>query len=153
MTPEELMVFVKERIKTLTKIREEMRAEGNHAADSYTSGALDSYDIIRIELEGKVTSKNQDFMAENLDETTFDNKALILGEVWVGLKSEETWKDFIWNNDVGLPLAFAYAEEIIELNEQSRNYILDTWDSLLEAMDLEDLGYASISEMFDQQNE
>ncbi len=53
-TPEELLAFVKERIQTLNNIREEMHAEGNHDSDEYTAGAIDSYDVMRIKLEGKV---------------------------------------------------------------------------------------------------
>ena len=49
-TIDELLVFLDERIKTLTEIREEMLAEGNHASEEYTAGAIDSYDIIRIKL-------------------------------------------------------------------------------------------------------
>ncbi len=50
MTQEELLEYVNERIATLTEIREEMLAEGNHASEEYTAGAIDSYDIIRIKL-------------------------------------------------------------------------------------------------------
>jgi hypothetical protein len=85
--------------------------------------------------------------------TTFENKALILGQVWISLKDEETWKDFVWYNDIGLPLAFAYTEEIIELNEQTGTYINETWDLLLEAMGLEDTGYTSINDMFEAQKD
>jgi hypothetical protein len=53
ITSEELLEYVKERIATLTELREEMHAEGNHASDDYTAGAIDSYDIMRIKLEGQ----------------------------------------------------------------------------------------------------
>ena len=55
MTNEEMLSYVKERIATLTELRDEMHAEGNHASDEYTAGAIDSYDIMRIKLEGTVT--------------------------------------------------------------------------------------------------
>jgi hypothetical protein len=55
MTNEEMLAYVKERIATLTELRNEMHAEGNHASDEYTAGAIDSYDIMRIKLEGTVT--------------------------------------------------------------------------------------------------
>jgi hypothetical protein len=51
---DELLVYVQKRIKELTKIKKEMLAAGNHASAQYTEGALDTYDIIRIKLEGKV---------------------------------------------------------------------------------------------------
>jgi hypothetical protein len=85
--------------------------------------------------------------------TTFENKALILGQVWLGLKSETEWHDFIWYNDVGLPLAFAFSEQIINYTTELEKYINETWDLLLEAMELEDIGFEDIQDLFDAQDE
>jgi len=49
-TIDELLVFVDERIKLLTEIKEEMNDNDDYSNDEYTNGAIDSYDIIRIEL-------------------------------------------------------------------------------------------------------
>jgi hypothetical protein len=84
--------------------------------------------------------------------TTFDNKALILGQVWLTLKDESEWRDFIWYNDIGLPLAFAFAEKIINHTPDLEQYINETWDLLLEAMQLEDIGFDDIQDMFDAQD-
>ena len=84
--------------------------------------------------------------------TTLENKALILGQVWVGLKSETEWRDFIWYNDVGLPLAFAFSEQIITHTVELEKYINETWDLLLEAMELEDIGFEDIQDLFDAQD-
>ena len=84
--------------------------------------------------------------------TTFENKALILGQVWLGLKSETEWYDFIWYNDVGLPLAFAFSEQIINHTVELEKYINETWDLLLEAMELEDIGFQDIQDLFDAQD-
>jgi hypothetical protein len=85
--------------------------------------------------------------------TTFDNKALILGQVWLTLKDETEWRDFIWYNDIGLPLAFAFSEKIINHTNDLEQYINETWDLLLEAMQLEDIGFEDIQDMFDAQDE
>jgi hypothetical protein len=85
--------------------------------------------------------------------TTFDNKALILGQVWLTLKDESEWRDFIWYNDIGLPLAFAFSEKIINHTNDLEQYINETWDLLLEAMELEDKGFDDIQDMFDAQDE
>ena len=85
--------------------------------------------------------------------TTFDNKALILGQVWLTLKDESEWRDFIWYNDIGLPLAFAFSEKIINHTNDLEQYINETWDLLLEAMQLEDKGFEDIQDMFDAQDE
>jgi len=49
-TIDELLVFLDERIKLLTEIKEEMNENDDYSNDEYTNGAIDSYDIIRIEL-------------------------------------------------------------------------------------------------------
>ena len=49
-TIDELLVFLDERIKTLTEIKQEMNDNDDYSNDEYTNGAIDSYDIIRIEL-------------------------------------------------------------------------------------------------------
>jgi hypothetical protein len=49
-TIDELLVFLDERIKLLTEIKEEMNDNDDYSNDEYTNGAIDSYDIIRIEL-------------------------------------------------------------------------------------------------------
>jgi len=84
--------------------------------------------------------------------TTFDKKALILGQVWLTLKDDSEWRDFIWYNDIGLPLAFAFSEKIINHTPDLEQYINETWDLLLEAMQLEDIGFDDIQDMFDAQD-
>jgi hypothetical protein len=84
--------------------------------------------------------------------TTFDSKALILGQVWLTLKDDSEWRDFIWYNDIGLPLAFAFSEKIINHTTDLEQYINETWDLLLEAMQLEDIGFDDIQDMFDAQD-
>ena len=84
--------------------------------------------------------------------TTFDSKALILGQVWLTLKDESEWRDFIWYNDIGLPLSFAFSEKIINYTTDLEKYINETWDLLLEAMQLEDIGFDDIQDMFDAQD-
>jgi GTP-binding protein len=41
-----------------------MLAAGNHASAQYTEGALDTYDIMRIKLEGKVEFIEDDELVE-----------------------------------------------------------------------------------------
>jgi len=85
--------------------------------------------------------------------TTFDNKALILGQLWINYKDEDEFADFFEYNDLGLPLAFAFAEGIVNHTPTLEQYINETWDLLIEGMDLEDIGFEDIQEMFDKQNE
>jgi len=158
-TPDELLVFIKEKIETLTEIGKEMLAAGNHASKEYRKGAIDTYDIIRIKLEGKVEFMAEQEPLKKFDKgktssaTTFDNKALILGQLWVNNKEEDEWSEFFSYNDLGLPLAFAFAEGIILKSPTLEQYINETWNLLLEGMSIEDIGYEHFDELVDKQNE
>jgi hypothetical protein len=81
--------------------------------------------------------------------TTFDNKALILGLVWMQHKTDDEMADFFEYNDLGIPLAFAYAEGIINYTETLARYVTETFDLLLEALDIEDAGFDDLQDLWD----
>lgn len=81
--------------------------------------------------------------------TTFDNKALILGQLWINYKAEDEWIDFFVYNDLGLPLAFAFAEGIINHTPTLEQYINETWDLFIEGLGIEDTGFDTINELLD----
>jgi hypothetical protein len=79
--------------------------------------------------------------------TTFENKALILGQLWINYKTEDEWMDFMVYNDLGLPLAFAFAEGIINYTPTLEQYINESWDLFIEGLDVEDEGFDSIEDL------
>ena len=79
--------------------------------------------------------------------TTFENKTLILGQLWINYKAEDEWIDFFIYNDLGLPLAFAFAEGIINHTPTLEQYINETWDLFIEGLDVDDTGYETIEEL------
>jgi hypothetical protein len=81
--------------------------------------------------------------------TTFDNKALILGQVWIEHKSDDEMADFFEYNDLGIPLAFAYAEGIINYTDTLARYVTETFDLLLEALNIEDAGFDDLQDLWD----
>jgi hypothetical protein len=81
--------------------------------------------------------------------TTFENKALILGQLWINYKAEDEWIDFFIYNDLGLPLAFAFAEGIINQTPTLEQYINETWDLFIEGLGVQDTGFDSIEELLD----
>jgi hypothetical protein len=81
--------------------------------------------------------------------TKFDNKALILGQVWMEHKSDDEMADFFAYNDIGIPLAFAYAEGIVNYTETLEKYINETFDLLLEALNIEDAGFDDLQDLWD----
>jgi len=82
--------------------------------------------------------------------TTFDNKALILGQLWINYKVEDEWIDFFVYNDLGLPLAFAYAEGVINHTITLEQYVNETWDLFLEGLDVEDIGFEDIRDLLEE---
>ena len=80
--------------------------------------------------------------------TTFENKALILGQLWINYKAEDEWIDFFIYNDLGLPLAFAFAEGIINHTPTLEQYINETWDLFIEGLGIQDEGYARLEDIF-----
>lgn len=79
--------------------------------------------------------------------TTFENKTLILGQLWINYKAEDEWIDFFVYNDLGLPLAFAFAEGIINHTPTLEKYINETWDLFIEGLHVDDTGYETIEEL------
>jgi hypothetical protein len=82
--------------------------------------------------------------------TTFDNKALILGQLWINYKAEDEWVDFFVYNDLGLPLAFAFAEGIINHTPTLEQYVNETWALFLEGLNTEDTGFESLEDLIEE---
>jgi hypothetical protein len=81
--------------------------------------------------------------------TTFDSKALILGQVWMHHKTDDEMSDFFEYNDIGIPLAFAYAEGIINHTPTLEKYVNETFDLFLEALNIEDAGFDDLQDLWD----
>lgn len=62
-------------------------------------------------------------------------------------RNEPEFKDFVEYNDLGLPLAYAVSADIVKATELSNKFILETWDILLEALKVEDEGYATLDDL------
>ena len=82
--------------------------------------------------------------------TTFENKALILGQVWMQHKTDDEMADFFAYNDIGVPLAFAFAEGIVNHTPSLEQYINESFDLLLEAIDIEDTGFDDLQDLWDK---
>jgi len=77
----------------------------------------------------------------------FSKKCEILGDLWLNYRGDEQFEDFVEYNDIGLPLAYAFAEEIAKPAEIAEKYIDETYSLLLEALSLPDEPYESLTEM------
>jgi hypothetical protein len=82
-------------------------------------------------------------------ETTFDNKCIILADLWLNYKGDVEFQSFIEYNDLGLPLAYAIANGIIEPSEKATNFITETFALLIDGLDVEDNDYKSLDDLLE----
>jgi hypothetical protein len=81
----------------------------------------------------------------------FSRQCEILADLWLNHKGDEQLADFIEYNDIGLPLAYAFAEDLAKPTELATKYITETYALLVEALDLNpDLEYESLDDMFSE---
>ena len=81
--------------------------------------------------------------------TDFTNICEILGSLYANYKEDEDLKDFIEFNDLGLPLAYFVSEGLAEVSDDGARYITETWQLFLASMDLQDIGWDSLDQMFE----
>jgi hypothetical protein len=84
--------------------------------------------------------------------TNFLNKTSILAELWMNYRDDEGLQDFIEYNDLGLPLAYFLYNELVLPTKQSEMYIEETFNLLVAALDVEDVGFESLDEMLGEAN-
>ena len=73
----------------------------------------------------------------------------ILAEIWMDYRDDEGFTEFIEYNDLGLPLAYAVANGIVERNPSVQRYIEETFLVLLSALKVEDKGFESLNHLLD----
>ena len=89
-------------------------------------------------------------MAEQ-NQTTFENRAIILADLWVTYRFDEEFQDFFEFADLGLPLAYAISNDIVKATPEAAKFIDETWDLLLAGLEVEDTGFETIGGLFDAQ--
>ena len=81
--------------------------------------------------------------------TTFSSKTLILSDLWLNYRDEEQFKDFVAYNDLGLPLAYAIANNVVEATPVAEKFINETFDLLLAGLGVEDTGFELLDDLLD----
>lgn len=79
--------------------------------------------------------------------TPFSNRCEILAELWVEYKNDTEFEDFLDYNDLGLPLAYAIATDIIPASPQAEMFINETFDLFLVSLERTDEGFESLSDI------
>ncbi len=80
-------------------------------------------------------------------ETSQENKASILADLWLNYRSEEEFADFIEYNDLGLPLAYAISTGIVASSPTAEKFVNETFELLLTALEVEDEGFEDLQEL------
>ena len=84
---------------------------------------------------------------DNKETTTFENKCLILAELWIDYRDEPDFKDFVSYNDLGLPLGFLIGEGLVTPSNKAKEMLEETFDMLLVSLGVEDAGFTNLDEL------
>jgi hypothetical protein len=82
-------------------------------------------------------------------QTTYFSKCLILADLWLNFRNDEEFKDFVEYNDLGLPLAYAISNNIIDSTEIAEKFINETFDLLLAGLEIEDTGFELLDDILE----
>jgi hypothetical protein len=80
----------------------------------------------------------------------FSKKCGILADLWLNHRDEIVLKDFIEYNDIGIPLAYAVAEELAKPTEIGIRYVEETYDLLLQSLDVDDEFCETLDDLFEE---
>lgn len=83
------------------------------------------------------------------DKTPIDKRCSILADLWITYRNDDNFQDFISYNDLGLPLAYAIDSEIVNLTPRAEQFINETFEVLLSALDMVDTGFDSLALLLD----
>jgi hypothetical protein len=79
------------------------------------------------------------------------SKAGVVAECWMIVRNEEAWEQLIKYGDLGFPLAYAFTEGAIELNEQGENLVTEIYDVILASLNIPaDEEYADFEAVLDK---
>ena len=87
-------------------------------------------------------------MSEEIEVTTFDNKCIILAELWIDYRDSSDLADYVDYNDMGLPLAFLLSEKLVKVESPyATKMILESFDQLLTTLGVDDTGFYTLEEL------
>ncbi len=80
--------------------------------------------------------------------TPFSTRVEILAQLWQDYRQDEEFTDFVEYNDLGLPLSYAIANEIVKSTDIAEQFVNETFELLLSALDVEDDDYQDLADLF-----
>jgi hypothetical protein len=82
--------------------------------------------------------------------TIYSKRCDILSDLWMNYRDEEDFLDFIEYNDLGLPLAHFISEGIVSSAPMAEQYVNETWNLFIAALEIEDVGFSTLEEVLFQ---
>lgn len=80
-------------------------------------------------------------------ETSFQNKTRILGDLLYNYGKDEEFADFVEYNNLGLPLAYLLSEGIVQSTVIAEKLVNETWELFLAGLGIADDGFESLDEI------
>ena len=83
--------------------------------------------------------------------TPFSSKCEILTELWLAHRDDEAFSSIIEYGDLGIPLAFAISQSIVEETPIAKDYIEDVWQALLGLLEIDEgkIEFTFLSDLID----
>jgi hypothetical protein len=90
-------------------------------------------------------------MTENTNITPFEKRCEILAELFIEYHNDKQFEDFIKYNDLALPLAYSFANGILDYSagDKAKPFIDEAWDLLLASIGIEDDDYETLNEVLE----
>lgn len=82
--------------------------------------------------------------------TSFDGKCVILSDLWLNHRDEKRFEDYVSYSDLGLPLAYAISNGIVEQTSLAENFVDEAWTLLLSGLGLEDTGFDDLYDIIEE---
>jgi hypothetical protein len=70
-----------------------------------------------------------------------------LGELWLSYRQDEELEDFLEYNDLGLPIAYAIANDIVKSTDLAKSFVEETFDLLLASLEVQDEGWENLDQL------
>ena len=84
-----------------------------------------------------------------MTETPTNLKAEILADIWMNFRDDTEFVDFIEYNDLGLPIAYAIANGIVEITDKAQGFIDESFDLFLAGLGIEDTGFENLDDVME----
>jgi hypothetical protein len=78
--------------------------------------------------------------------TSYNDYLHILAELWINFEDDERLTSLFEFNNLGFPLAYAQANNLAVITDEGARYVTQTWQSVLDGFELEDIGFDSFDD-------